>query len=150
LVLAAAQDGRRRLQTDSDALFVLAAVLAVTGAGVFVWLWQVDQPELVSRSVRSTLIGMSTMHLICAALIAGSAAWLRRARARLAGLIVLIVVGVFLPAVTALNVVMEYEHIPVWPVMVPLWLGVPVCVWAAATLFRPDVRAAFESPATTD
>jgi hypothetical protein len=85
------------------------------------------------------------MYLVCAVSIGSAAVWLRRGRRRLPGLVGLVVAGLFLPAVTALHVILEFQNIPVWPVLIPLWLGMPVCAWGAATLYRPEVRAAFRA-----
>ena len=72
---------------------------------------------------------------------------MRRLRARLLVLLVDVIVGLFFPAVCALNVVMELRNIPVWPVVIPLWLGMPAALWVVVTLFRDDVRRAFDAAA---
>jgi hypothetical protein len=64
-------------------------------------------------------------------------------RVRLFVVLCVVLVGLFLPATLAVNVVMEFEHIPVWPVVIAMWLGMPVAIWATVVLFRQDVREAF-------
>jgi hypothetical protein len=38
----------------------------------------------------------------------------------LRGQYTLVIGGLFVPAVVALNVVMEFNHIPQWPVVIPM------------------------------
>ncbi len=147
--VASAEDGVQQLHSLSDALCLLISVFTVTGVGVFGWLALSPTAELVSRNVRISLMGIASMYLVCAILIGSAAGWLRYGRWRLPGLIVLVVVGIFLPAVNALNVIREFRNIPVWPVLIPLWLGVPVCLWGVRVLYRRDVRAVFEVARTS-
>jgi hypothetical protein len=71
--------------------------------------------------------------------------------ARLFTLVCVVVVGgLFIPAVGALNVALELKNIPQWPVLIPTWLGVPIAVWATVVLFRRDVRVAFQSRPVPD
>jgi hypothetical protein len=37
----------------------------------------------------------------------------------------------------------QLRYIPQWPVVIPLWLGLPLVVWVVVLLFRRDVRDAF-------
>lgn len=142
--------GQRIVQGPADALIVVAGAALLTGIGVALWLWQalLGWDPTASRfstqgQLQFTLLGMSITHVIYAAFIAIAGILMRRLRARLFVLLCVVLVGVLLPATLALNVIMELEHIPVWPVLIPMWLGLPFAVWAAVVLFRQDVRAAF-------
>lgn len=141
------EQGMPRLEAVSDALLLLVSVFLVSGVGVFGWLAFAPGAKLVSQKIAATLTGMASMYLVCAVLMGNAAVGLRRGRRRLPGLVGLVVAGLFLPAVTVLHVILEFQNIPVWPVLIPLWLGMPVCAWGVATLYRPDVRAAFREAA---
>jgi hypothetical protein len=54
------------------------------------------------------------------------------------------IVGITVPAILAMNVIMEWGTIPQWPVLIPLWLGMPAAAWVTVLLFRQDVRQAFQ------
>ena len=79
------------------------------------------------------------------ALFIGAAGLLvRRVRGRLFALLSVVIAGMFIPAVIALNVIMEHDHMgKEWMVIIPLWLGMPICLWAATVLCRRNVRAMF-------
>ncbi|MBC7855827.1 MAG: serine/threonine protein kinase [Pirellulaceae bacterium] len=136
------------VQTPADCLLVAAGVAFATACGVAIWLVATASPENNNPTmtlVRGNLTIAAGVHAFYAVFIGVAGLLLRTLRARLFVLLVVVVVGVFLPAVVALNIALEFRHIPDWPVAIPLWLGVPVAMGVAATLFRDDVRRAFEA-----
>ena len=103
--------------------------------------------QFTTSMIRGNLIGMSVGLAIYSVFVGVAGLMMRRLRARLFVLLVDVIVGLFFPAVCALNVVMELRNIPVWPVVIPLWLGMPAALWVVVRLFRDDVRRAFDAAA---
>jgi serine/threonine protein kinase len=140
----------RLVQAPADCLLLAAGIAFVTACGVALWLLASptsSSNQFTNSMIRGNLIGMSVGLAIYSVFVAVAGLMLRRLRARLLVLLVAVIVGLFFPAVVALNVVMELRNIPVWPVVIPLWLGVPAALWAVVTLFRDDVRRAFDTAA---
>ena len=137
---------RRLVQTPADCLLLSAGIAGVTACGVFLWLVATANPEVTAniRLVRGNLFVLSTSLAVYSAFVVVAGWLMRHLRARLVVLSVCVIVGLFLPAVIALNVIMELRNIPVWPVAIPFWLGIPAAFWAAVTLFREEVRHAFD------
>jgi len=136
------------VQAPADCLLLAAGIAFVTACGVATWLLAVpaySSNEFTNSMVRRNLIGMSVGLAIYSVFIGIAGLMLRRLRARLAVLLVAVIVGLFFPAAAALNVVMELRNIPQWPVIIPLWLGMPAALWVVVTLFRADVRRAFDA-----
>lgn len=134
------------VQAPADCLLLAAGVAFVTACGVAVWLLT-SSNHFTNSLIRGNLVGMSVGLAIYSVFVAIAGLMLRRLRARLLVLLVTVIVGLFFPAVVALNVAMELRNIPVWPVVIPLWLGIPAALWVAVTLFREDVRRAFDAAA---
>jgi hypothetical protein len=116
---------------------------------VALWLLASPTSSLLTSLIRWNLTIASVTLVTYSLLIGVAGLMLRRLRVRLFVLLVVVVVGLFLPAVVALNVVMEFRNMPDWPVAIPLWLGMPAALWVAVTLFRGDVRLAFAASART-
>ena len=144
--LVTVSDTRRLVQAPADSLFLSAGIAGVTACGVFIWLGAAANLEGQANMwlIRGNLLGMSTVLAVYSAFVVVAGWLMRHLRARLVVLSVCVIVGLFLPAVIALNVIMELRNIPVWPVAIPFWLGIPAAFWAAVTLFREEVRHAFD------
>ena len=142
-------DPRKKVQTPADTLLLVAGISLLTALGVAGWLWANStlHPEGNFHPGRGQqgvmIIAMSVTLAIHAAFIGAAGLLMRRLRARFFVLICVVLAGVFLPAVLALNCIMEAKNIPQWPIFITMWLAMPVCVWAALLLFREDVREAF-------
>ena len=134
------------VQGPADCLLLAAGVAFVTACGVAAWLGVMASRghDLTTPLVRGNLTTASIMLAAYSLLIGAAGLLLRQLRARLFVLLTLVIAGLFLPAAVALNVVMEFPRMPEWPVAVPLWLGMPVALWVVVTLFRDDVRRAFD------
>ena len=91
----------------------------------------------------SALKSISVVYLVYSIVIIAASVLMRRLRARIFVLISVTIVGIAIPAITVVNVIMEFEHIPEWPVLIPMWLGVPIAVWTTVVLIRRDIREAF-------
>ncbi len=142
--------GPHLVQGPADCLLLAAGIAIATACGVAVWLIAIpaySSNQFTNSMIRGNLAGMSVGLAIYSVLIGVAGLMLRRLRVRLFVLLVDVIVGLFFPAVIALNVVMELRNIPVWPVVIPLWLGVPAAQWVVVTLFRDDVRRAFVAAA---
>jgi hypothetical protein len=139
---------RLRLKGMADALTVIACIALLTAIGVGVWLGFASAAPFLERQDRFTLVSMSITHAVYALFILTAAIIIRQLRARLFSLLCITIMGLAIPAVLALNCIMEAEHIPQWPVMIPLWLGMPVSLWATILLFRDDVREIFSEQAS--
>ena len=145
--------GHAIVQAPADALIVIAGAALFMAIGVALWLgtapggWDPTASRFSAQEqLQSMLRDVSIVYVIYAAFMATAGLLMRRLRVRLFVLLCVVLVGVLLPTILALNVVMELEHIPAWPVLVPMWLGMPVAVWATGVLFRQDVREAFARP----
>ena len=125
-----------------DLLLVAAAFALLVAVGVAVWITFVGH---ASWTTIYTLWGMAGT-LTAYALFIGGAVWLmRRRRARMAVLLIVTLAGVLVPGVLALNVLME--DVPQWPVLLPMWLALPICAWAAFLLLTsPYTPAAGDGP----
>jgi serine/threonine protein kinase len=130
-----------RLSTPAELMMLVAgtALLVAVGAG----LWVLLRGQYSEASTRATLTGMSICLAIYGGVIGFASMLLRRMQARLLCLLMTVLAGVIVPAALAYNVVDQLQHIPQWPVVIPLWLGVPVAGWVVTLLFRSDVREAF-------
>jgi uncharacterized protein (TIGR03067 family) len=131
------------VQAPADAMMLVAGAALLTAIGLAIWLWAKWNAGLVVANTRFTLVGMSVTQAVYALVMVAGGLVMRSLRFRIFALLCTVIVGLFVPAAVALNVVMEFSHIPQWPVVIPMWLGVPVAVWATIVLFRRDVRAAF-------
>jgi hypothetical protein len=100
--------------------------------------------QITNSSIRGNLIGISATLAIYSVFVGIAGLMMRRLQARLFVLLADVIMGLFLPTVIALNVVMELRNIPVWPGAIPFWIGMPAALWVVATLFRHDVRRAFD------
>jgi Protein kinase domain len=126
------------VRAPGEALVLLGCVSLLAAFGVALWRALAALPGAFREApaMAITLAGHG--------LWIGAAGWLMsRLRKRMLVLGLLVLAGLFLPVVIAVNVVMELAHIPQWPVIIPLWLAMPACVWAVVLLFRDDVREAF-------
>ncbi len=130
------------LQAPADAILLVAgaALFIAVAAGV----WLAFKFDTASGLLKSNLSGMIACLLTYGVAMVTAAMFLRRLRGRTLCLLVVALLGIVVPAAVAINVLDQYKNIPPWPMMIPLWLGVPVSVWALAVLFRKDVRAAFQ------
>lgn len=138
----ATKDGKLKVQAPADGLILVGCAAFLTAVGVGIWLRAQWNAGLAPNTI-FTLAGMSMTQAVYALFVVAGALLMRRLRFRILALLCVVIVGLFVPAVLALNVIMEFSHIPQWPVVIPMWLGVPVAVWATIVLFRGDVRAAF-------
>jgi serine/threonine protein kinase/ankyrin repeat protein len=138
--------GREAVQGPADAMTLVAGAAILTAVGVGTWLWSQRLSDL-SPSTVFTLTGMSVTQAAYGLLLVASGMLMRTLRLRFVALLGVVLVGLFVPAILALNVIMEFDHIPQWPVVLPMWLGVPVAVWSTVALFHRDVRAAFDATA---
>jgi hypothetical protein len=129
----------------ADGLIVVACVALLTAIGMGLWLWLAPTAPLLQRQTKTTLQMMAVTHGACGVFMLAAGLLLRRLRARMLVLLIATIVGIAIPAMLALNVIMEWGRIPQWPVMIPVWLGVPVAVWATVVLFRDHVRTAFQA-----
>ena len=98
--------------------------------------------------MQNTLLMMSGMFALYSVFIGTAGIAVRRISGRLYALLSVVIVGVFIPAALALNVIIEYNNMgKEWMALIPLWLGVPICLWLAVILFRRDTRVMFENAA---
>lgn len=137
----------RLVQSPADCLLLAAGMAFVTACGVAVWLLAAPTSPLIPSLVRGNLTIASVILATYSLLIGVAGLMLRQLRAPFFVLLLDVIAGLFLPAVIAVNVAMEFRHMPDWPVAIPLWLGVPAALWVVVTLFRDDVRRAFEAAA---
>lgn len=139
-------DVRRRVQAPSECLFLAAGIAGMTACGVFLWLGATVNPEVPAkmRLERGNLFGLSITLAVYSASVFVAGWLMRHLRARLLLLLTCVIVGLFLPAMIALNVILELRNLSVWLAAIPLWLGVPAAVWAIVMLFRKEVRVAFD------
>lgn len=133
------------VQAPADCLILAAGVTVVTACGVAIWLLASPASPLITSLTRGNLTVASVTLVTYSLLIGVAGLMLRRLRARFFVLLLVVIAGLFLPAVIALNVAMEFRNMPDWPVAIPLWLGVPAALWGVVTLFRDDVRRAFDA-----
>lgn len=117
--------GTRFVGAPSACLFVLAGISVVAVLGIAIWFGP--------GRLFSALLALHALFLASAATV------MLRLRARRYALFALILAGIFFPLAVGL------PPLALWPAMIPLWLGMPVALWAVATLFRPEVRDAFAS-----
>jgi hypothetical protein len=146
---AAPEAGKQMLQGPADGLILAGCAALLTAAGVGLWVWGRWQEAFLSGLAKNNLVGMSVANAVYALVIITAGVLMRHLSARLLALVCVVIAGLFVPAVGALNVVMEWKNIPQWPVLIPMWLGVPLAIWATVVLFRRDVRAAFQDQATS-
>jgi uncharacterized protein (TIGR03067 family) len=139
---------RDNVQAPADAMMLVAGAAILTAIGVAIWLSSQWNAGLAANT-RFTLIGMSLTQAVYGLFMIAGGLLMRRLRVRTVVLFCVVIAGLFVPAVVALNVVMEFSHITQWPVVIPMWLGVPVALWATIVLFRRDVRAAFTAQVRT-
>ncbi len=137
--------GHLLVQGPADALMVVAGVALLTAIGVAAWLTLVGNPLLVAQNTKSTLQRLAATDVVYAVFILTAGLLMRRLRARMLAMLCVTIMGVAVPGMFALNVIMEWGRFPQWPVLIPQWLGVPIAVWATLTLFRQNVRAAFQA-----
>ena len=152
-----------RVRTPGETLMLLGGVGLFMALGIALWLalaerpaWESFTPEAVTAARAKWMWEVRNLTAMAVTLAVHGlftcfSGWLmRRLRARMFVLACLVLVGVILPGVIAVNVIMEFRNLPQWPVCIPLWLAVPACVWAITVLFQDDVREAFASvPAKT-
>jgi hypothetical protein len=138
----------------AECLILAGSVAFVTALGMALWLyvkWNEEVPQLNKwmqedlQLTRWNMSAMSVWNALYGLFVITAGILMRRLSARLLTLVCVVVGGLFIPAVGALNVVLEFKTIPQWPVLIPMWLGVPIAIWASFVLFRRDVRAAFQS-----
>ena len=142
--------GRHLLQGPAESLLIVAGAALLWALGIALWLafasagWDPDAPgSSPQRRLQSDLLMFSITYAVYALCLAAAGLLMRRLHARLFALLSVVLVGILLPATLAVNVMMEHENIREWPVAIPMWLGMPVALWAAMVLFRHDVRDAF-------
>ena len=142
-----AATGPDLVQAPADCLLLAAGIAFVTACGVALWLLASPTRSLITSLIRGNLTIASVTLATYSLFIGVAGLMLRRLRVRLFVLLVAVVVGSCLPAVIALNVVMEFRNTHEWLVAIPLWLGMPAALWVVVTLFRDDVRRAFDAAA---
>ena len=141
--------GRSVIEAVGDSLIVVAGIALATAIGVAAWLsltqdHQVAGPSNWQRLLRPQLLLMAATLAAYALFILAAGIQMRRLRGRLYALLCNVIVGLFLPAALSLNVILEHDLLRlIWLVLVPVWMGMPVCLWAVLVLYRRDVRAAF-------
>jgi len=142
--------GRHLLQGPAESLLIVGGAALLWALGIGLWLafasagWDPDAPgSSPQRRLQSGLLMFSITYAVYALCLAAAGLLMRRLHARLFALLSVVLVGILLPATLAVNVMMEHESIREWPVGIPMWLGMPVALWAAMVLFRHDVRDAF-------
>ncbi|MBC8216880.1 MAG: protein kinase, partial [Planctomycetes bacterium] len=156
MISAAAEvTGESSIKAAGDGLIVIAGVALLVAAGIGLWLkfaaggWDSSiewAPSSRQSSLHFALAAMAVTSAVYALFIGTAGILMRRIRGRLFALLSVVIAGVFVPAVLALNVIMEYNHMgKEWMVLIPLWLGMPICIWLTATLFRRDTRVMFEN-----
>ncbi len=128
----------------AESLIVVAGVSLMTALGVATWLRFVPNRSLFEQQTLNTLQMMAATHAIYGVFILAAGLCMRRLQGRMLIMLIATIVGIAIPAVLALNVIMEWGRVPQWPVMIPMWLGMPVAIWVTAVLFRRDGRGAFE------
>ncbi len=136
---------RRCVQAPAEALMLIAGTALFVALAVIVWLGMAKITP--AQMTRGTLIGMSACLAVYSMVVMTAALLMRRLKARLFCLLIIGIAGIFVPLGIAYNVVDQFKHIPQWPVVIPLWLGIPVAFWALKVLFKTDVREAFGRPA---
>ena len=143
----------KRVRALGELLLLVASVSLLTALGIGGWLWAETalHPESNFRPGHGqqgfAMIAMAVVIAGYGLFISAAGLFMRRLRGRMFVLICLVLVGFFIPAALALNCIQEAKNIPQWPALIPLWLGVPVAVWALVVLFRDDVRESFASTA---
>jgi len=131
----------RAVTIAADLLMVASVFAALVAIGVFIWLH--FEAASLSFEVDRELQLIAGLHLLYAGCIF-TAGWLmRQLTGRFAAALLIAVAGILLPGVCTVNVVMEWSRMPRWPLIIPLWLGVPLCVWAMLLLSRSNVHATF-------
>jgi uncharacterized protein (TIGR03067 family) len=145
-----ATTGPHLVQAPADCLLLAAGVAFVTACGVALWLMAAPTSSLTTSLIRGNLTITSIVLAIYSLLIGVAGLMLRRLRARIFVLLVAVIAGLFLPAVIALNVAMEFRGTHEWLAAMPLWLGMPAALWVVITLFRDDVRRAFSRAAEVE
>ena len=125
-------------------LIAVAALAALTAAGVGLWLLISPAAPLLKYEKVFTFRTIAVVQLVYAKLILASALLMRRMRGYVFVLLCVPFVGILAPAAIAFYVRMTWGGLPEWPAFVPLWLGVPAAVWVTVLLFRLEVRGAFQ------
>jgi serine/threonine protein kinase len=134
----------RKIAVLADLLIVVAVLATLTAAGVGLWLWLSPTAPLLKAQTVFTLRSMGVCEVVYATFILASALLIRRMRGYMFVLLCVAIVGIAVPAMLAMNVIMEWGTIPQWPVLIPLWLGMPATACVTVLLFRQDVRGAFQ------
>ena len=142
-------DPRSRVRAPGEMLLLVAGVALLTALGIGGWLWADTalHPESNFRPGHGQQgfapIAMAVVIAGYGLFISAAGLFMRRLSGRMFVLICLVLVGLFIPAALALNCIQEAKNISQWPVLLPLWLGMPACLRAVLVLFRDDVREAF-------
>jgi len=141
------------IKAAGDGLIMIAGMALLVAAGVGLWLkfatggWETEASGR-QATLQNTLMMMSGMFALYSVFIGTAGIAVRRISGRLYALLSVVIMGVFIPAVLALNVIMEHNHMgKEWMVLIPLWLGMPICLWLTTVLFRRDTRVMFENAA---
>jgi serine/threonine protein kinase len=117
---------REIVQGPADAMMLAGGAALLTAIGVAIWLWLKWNDVVLQPNTRFGLTLMSVTHTVYGLFMIANGWLMRRLRLRVVVLLCAVLVGLFVPAVLALNVIMELPRIPEWPVGIPIWLGMPV------------------------
>jgi serine/threonine protein kinase len=128
----------------AECLIVVASVAVVTALGIGLWLWFSPTVPLLQQQTKNALQMVAATSAGYGVFMLTAGLLMRRLRARMLVLLIASIVGIAFPATVALNVIMEWGRVPAWQAAIPMWLGMPVALWAAVVLFRHDVREALE------
>jgi hypothetical protein len=139
--------GRLRVQGPAGALILGGCIGLLIALGAGTWLLGQSGSSGLSIQARDTLVGMTGCLAISALLLVAAGILVHRLRQRQGALLCLALAGLFVPAVVALSVGLEFKHLLQWPLVIALGLGMPIACWATMVLFRSDVRAAFRAQA---
>ncbi|MEX2214873.1 MAG: protein kinase [Phycisphaeraceae bacterium] len=143
---------RSKSRGPAELLVAAAIMTLLTGIGIVAW-WLLTGEYDAARPYKGPPKGALQWHMMAIAathggyaLLIGGAAWLMLSlRARLVSLLIIILVGLLLPAMFIVNVL--HTTVIEWPALIPFWLAMPVALWAVIALLRQDVRQDYEQAA---
>src|SRR5262245_3270357 len=140
----AGSTAQRRVEAAGDVLIGVGSMALACTLGIFGLL---AVAEGFGQDTRWTLQMMGLSHGVYAGCLIAAGMMVRRLHWRLPALAAIATVGIVIPCMIANNVIMEWGRVPLWPVLIPQWLGLPFCLWTISVLFRTDVRDAFRANA---
>ena len=127
------------IDRTAEGLWLVAALAFFIGVGLLIWLAIVGRLG-DWRHDWALYMGIGFSQLFFGAVLVVAGLLLRRRRARLVALILLVIFGVFGPAALTWIVIWDLSH---RAALIPFFLGVPLALWTVCLLFREDVQTEF-------